>query len=343
MHHAPAVALADALQARHLVARARRPPEVEAHDLAVLRQLDPLDLVERLHPALDLRGLGRVGGEALDEALLLGEHGLLPRVGRLAVRLARGALALVEVVVARVGGDLPVVDLGDARHHPVHELAVVRGHEEGAGVGLQEALEPEDRLEVEVVRGLVHQQDVGTAEQHARHGHAHLPAAGEGAHVPVDPLLVEAQAEEHLAGLRLERVAALVVVLLLHLAETREDGVHLVGAGGVAHRVLESLELVVEVPQPPAARDRLVEDGAARHLLDVLPEVADRELLRDRHLALVRGLLAHDHAEQGRLAGAVGAHEPDLVAGVELEGGLDEEHLPAVLLADARERDHGKR
>ena len=41
--------------------------------------------------------------------------------------------------------------------------------------------------------------------------------------VAVDPLVVEAEAVEHLAGLRLERVAAEVLVLLLHFAEARED------------------------------------------------------------------------------------------------------------------------
>ena len=103
-----------ALERRDLLARARRPAEVELHDLALLRQLDLLDLVERLDAALHLRGLGGVRREALDEALLLGEHRLLARVGGLAVGLAQRALALVEVVVARVGGDLAAVDLGDA-------------------------------------------------------------------------------------------------------------------------------------------------------------------------------------------------------------------------------------
>ena len=35
-----------------------------------------------------------------------------------------------------------------------------------------------------------------------------------------------------------------------------------------------------------------------------------------------------------------GPDEADLLAGVELERGVDEQDLPAVLLADLRERDH---
>jgi hypothetical protein len=45
-----------------------------------------------------------------------------------------------------------------------------------------------------VVGGLVHQQHVGPAEQHARHADAHLPAAGQRADVAVDLLVVEAEA-----------------------------------------------------------------------------------------------------------------------------------------------------
>ena len=161
------------------------------------------------------------------------------------------------------------------------------GHEQGAGLGLQELLEPDDRLDVEVVRRLVHQQDVGFAEQHAGHGDAHLPAARQRAHVAVDAIVVEPEPVQHLAGLRLERVAAEVVVLLLHFAEAGEDAVHVAGARRVGHRVLQRFEFVVQRAHAPAAGDRLVEHRAPGHLLDVLAEVADRELLRHADLALV--------------------------------------------------------
>ena len=103
------------LDHRHLVARARRDAELELHHVPLLGQLDLLDLVQRLDAALHLRRLGRVRLEALDEALLLGEHGLLPREGRLLIALADGALALVEIVVAGVDDDLAGIDLGDLR------------------------------------------------------------------------------------------------------------------------------------------------------------------------------------------------------------------------------------
>ena len=80
---------------------------------ALLGQLDLFDLLERFDAALHLRGLGGVRGEPIDEPLLLGEHRLLARVRRFAIGFADRALALVEVVVARVDRDLAAVDLGD--------------------------------------------------------------------------------------------------------------------------------------------------------------------------------------------------------------------------------------
>ena len=113
VHDPFAVPLGDALERRHQLAGSRRRTEIELHDAPLLRQLDFLDLVERLDAALDLRGLGGVRREPFDEPLLLGEHRLLARIGGLAVRFANRALPFVEIVVARIGGDLAAVDLGD--------------------------------------------------------------------------------------------------------------------------------------------------------------------------------------------------------------------------------------
>ena len=191
-----------------------------------------------------------------------------------------------------------------------------------------------------MVGRLVEQQHVRPAEQHARHRHAHLPAARQRADVAVDPLVVEAEAVQHLAGLRLEGVAAQVVVLLLHLAEPRQDPVHVAGVIRVRHRVLEGLQFVVQVAHAAAPGNRLVEHRASRHLLDVLPEIADRQPLGHRDLALVGRFLSDHHPEECGLAGPVRAHEADAFARVELERRVHEQDLPAVLLADAGKGNH---
>ena len=191
-----------------------------------------------------------------------------------------------------------------------------------------------------MVGGLVEEQHVRPAEQHPGHRDAHLPAARQRADVAVDALVVESQPVEDLARLALERVAAEMLVLLLDFAETGEDPIHVVRPGGIGHRVIERLQFVMESAEPATAGDRLVEDASAGHLLDILPEVTDRQLLRHRDFAVVGRLLSDDHSEERGLAGAVGSHEPDLLAGIELEGRVNKQHLSSVLLVDAREGDH---
>ncbi len=158
-----------------------------------------------------------------------------------------------------------------------------------------------------MVRRLVEEQDVRLAEQHARHRDAHLPAARQRADIAVDLCVLETEAREHVAGLRLEGVATKVVVLLLYFAEALQDPIHVIGLVGVAHGVLQRLELVMQRADTSAAGDGLVEHRAAAHLLDVLAEVPDGEPPGHGDVALVGRFLAHDHPEQRGLARAVRA------------------------------------
>jgi hypothetical protein len=78
----------------------------------------------------------------------------------------------------------------------------------------------------------------------------------------------------------------------------------------------------------------------ARHLADILAEIADGHAGIDHDQAVVGLLLAGDHAEQRRLAGAVGADKPDLLALLDAHRRFDEQDLVAVLLGDIVEADH---
>ena len=82
--------------------------------------------------------------EALDETLFFREHRLLPRIGGLAIGFPHRPLALIKIVVAGIGRDLAAIDLGNPRDETVHELAIVRGHEQRPGRRLQKVFEPDD-------------------------------------------------------------------------------------------------------------------------------------------------------------------------------------------------------
>ena len=91
--------------------------------------------------------------------------------------------------------------------------------------------------------------------------------------------------------------------------------VHLVGPVGIGHGGFERVQLgappTLTGPAPSITSD---DRAAARHLAHVLAEVADGDAAIDGHLALVGLLLAGDHPEEGRLAGAVRPDETDLLA-----------------------------
>jgi hypothetical protein len=88
----------------------------------------------------------------------------------------RGAPYMVYVV-PHVIGELAQVEIGDAGHHGIEEVPVVRHHDHGVGVLGEIALEPVASIEVQVVGRLVEEQQVRAPEQQLGEGDAHLPAA----------------------------------------------------------------------------------------------------------------------------------------------------------------------
>ena len=101
--------------------------------------------------------------ELVREHLLVGERLFLaPQVGG---------------VVARPRRQLAAIELDDPRRQPLEERAVVGDEHHGAFVLGEKALEPLDRLDVEVVGRLVEQQQIRLADQRARQQHAPAPSA----------------------------------------------------------------------------------------------------------------------------------------------------------------------
>ena len=140
---------------------------------------DPLELLERLHPALHLAGLGRLVAEPLDELLGRRELSLLGRRRGLGRRDALLALDDELLEAADVLDGAPVRDLDHPLGHRVDEVAVVADEQDRAGPLGQVLLQPRHRLDVEVVGGLVEHQQVGSRQHQAGQRDPHAPAARE--------------------------------------------------------------------------------------------------------------------------------------------------------------------
>ena len=316
------------LDREHLGAQARSDGNL---DLGEVELLGCPCLGLHLLVALEARavlGLARLG--ALAHPLQLGAH-LLGALGVLAaLRLQAGGLLLeVGRVVALVGVELAAVHLADPAGHVVQEVAVVRDGHDGAGVVVQELLEPEHALGVQVVGGLVEKEQVGGLEEQAAQRHAASLAAGELGHRGVRVRALESVHRLRELGVKVPAVGD--IYLVLEAAHLGHEGVEVrVGTCHLLANLVEAVDLgdhVREGHLDVLAHGLVLVEG--RLLLQEPHRVARREARLPVGDVLEAG---HDLEERG-LAHAVGAHHADLRAGIDAHRDVVENYLLAHDLA----------
>ena len=332
-----AIALGDVVERDHHVARARGIGELEIDMLVALGQdhelaLDLLDLAQTF---LGLCGLGRLVAELVDEDLHVRDIALLRRA--LGSHLFQVVLALLEIarVVARVGRHAPVLERGNMIHAGVHEGAVVADDEHGALVARDETAQPLNALEIEVVRGLVEQKQVGMAQEELGERDAHLPAAGELRARSLEIGRFKAEAGEDLLGVALELVAPKMLKAILDAAVFLEKGIDaLPRLGNLGDLELQFLCALAHGSDLAGRGHDLGEDARGRIEVRLLLEIAHLRVFGELHGAAVGRIDTHDELEHGGLAGAVGSDERKAVACVDLKRRSAEEHAGAEAFFD---------
>ena len=225
---------------------------------------------------------------------------------------------------------VPQPDLGDPGDDRVEEEAIVRDEDHGVRIAREVLLEPVARVEVEVVRRFVEQQQAGASEQQLGERDAHLPAARERLARLVHVRRGESQAAQHGRDLQLDAVALAPAEFLLQLAVARQHRrVLRLGAVVVAELILERRDLVAHVEQRLEREPRLLPQRAAGVMEAVLREVADRQAGRLDDEPPVGLVDARQHLQECRLAGTVRAAESDTLAVVDLPVDGIEEHAVA--------------
>src|SRR5215475_365959 len=89
------------------------------------------------------------------------------------------ALAFEGGVVAAIQGELGAVEMQDRINGGVEQIAVVTDDDNGARIVCDVVLKPQGAFEVEIVGGLIKQQQIRFGKQRRRERHPHAPAAGE--------------------------------------------------------------------------------------------------------------------------------------------------------------------
>ena len=142
-----------------------------------------------------------LGPHAIGERLL--PAGLLPE---------RGVLPLEELAVATARLEEPAGVHGVEIEHPPGDVlqkpAVVADDQKRRGFVAQQLLEPEDSVEIEVVRGLIQEEEVRGANQRAGDRQALAPAARQrrGRHVGIGEAgAAEGHLDARVARRRVER------------------------------------------------------------------------------------------------------------------------------------------
>ena len=176
--------LAELLHGEHIVPALFPGGEADAHVRPGFRGLfQHVHLLQELLPALGpADGLLRiVGAQPLYDLLLVPDLPLLVQIG------GHGGgpqLLLLHGIVGIIPGKdrgPGLVDLDDLGGNPVQEIAVMGDDDDRAPVVHQIGLQPGDGVHVQVVGGLVQDNQVGLLQEELAQGHPGLLTAGEGA------------------------------------------------------------------------------------------------------------------------------------------------------------------
>ena len=151
----------------------------------------------------------------------------------------------------------------------------MRDEDEGVGIGFEVGLQPVAGFEVEMVGGLVEQQQVRLFEQEFGERDAHLPAAGEFFDAALPVFAAETEAGEHRADARFDVVAVAGGEFGLDVMVAFGD--LLVFRGGMIelrHAMREFLLLRLRARGFPRRPQAFGEDGAAGERDAILRQVA---------------------------------------------------------------------
>ena len=204
----------------------------------------------------------------------------------------------------------------------------------GALARVQYPFQPANGVDVEVVGGLVQQQDIRVGEQGLGQQHPQLQARGDFAHGTEVQFRADAGAQQDLAGAALRGVA-------IHLGEVglQLRDFHAVLVGHLRQAV-DAVALLLYRPQLGVAHDHRVDHGILLEGELILAQLADTLIGRDRHVAGAGRQAAIEDFHQGRLAATIGADEAVTVAVAELDGNVFEQGLGAKLHGDVCCADH---
>ena len=179
-------------------------------------------------------------------------------------------------------------------------------HDQRAREPVQVIFQPDQRRQIEVVRRLVQQHQVGIVEQQFGQRHTHLPAARELLHRPLEILFPETEARKYTRHLRFGVIPFQILPAVLQCAQFFNQ-LRIFGRDGQlrAHR----LDLIVQMWQIRQPAPRLGEQLPAAVRNPVLRQIANGQVAPLFDGPRCRLKLVYHQLQDRRLARAVRAHQ----------------------------------
>ena len=224
-------------------------------------------------------------------------------------------LALFEIrsVIARVCDQPLFGDFINLRRDFIHELAVVRDHQDRSAVRLEILLQPQQGQQVQVVGRFVQEQQIRLHHQQPGQVGAHDPSAAQFPGFLVEIRLVVSQTSQHLLGPGFH--FGIVQRLVLGV------GLHVLGTRNRAGR-FQFLETMFQSLQLPSSAGGDLERRLGSYRFGLLREIPNHGPLIPFNGSLICRLLFEDQRKQGRFSCTIGSNQGDTIAIVHLHGGM---------------------
>ena len=183
-------------------------------------------------------------------------------------------------------------------------------HQHGPGVALEVIFQPFHGGKVQMVRGLVQNEDIRLFQQQLCQTQPRQLTTGEHRNVLLPGILRKAHAGQHLFDVHIHVVAVGCIHDVLQLVVLGQQGSVFRRSG---HAALQDLHLRHGVQHRRKGGAHLAVDIQRRVQLCVLFEVAQRHAMGHAELTLVVLIFAGEDLQQRRLARTVLAHDADAV------------------------------
>ena len=231
----------------------------------------------------------------------------------------------VPAVVAFIGGEGLSLHFQRAAGDLVQKVAVVGNDNIGSGVSGQKALQPLYSLDVQVVGGLVQQQQVGAAQQHLGQLQLGLLPAGKDPHPALQLVLRKAQAQQGAAGPRPAGEAPRIHKPVVEVGLAQDEPLHVFLPRVGGEKGVQILQFPFHAEQGGKDGHNLLQGGLFQVPADVLFHVAQHRVLAEHHRACVGGILPGEHLKEGGFAASVDPHQAHALPLLHFKGDIPQD------------------